>query len=77
MLHFKHRPSMTDEELYEKGYNRVYDTLELEQNLDDAEKISRAGARRAARRHACSRADVITEAPRPLPRDGTPRAARS
>lgn len=39
MLHFKHRPSMKDEELFEKGYNRVYDTLELEQNLDDTEKI--------------------------------------
>ena len=39
MLHFKHRPSMRDEELFEKGYNRVYDTLELEQNLDDTEKI--------------------------------------
>lgn len=39
MLHFKHRPSMNDEELFEKGYNRVYDTLELESNLDDAEKI--------------------------------------
>jgi deoxyhypusine synthase len=39
MLHFKHRPSMKDEELFEKGYNRVYDTLELERNLDDTEKI--------------------------------------
>ena len=39
MLHFKHRASMSDEELYAKGYNRVYDTLELEQNLDDTEKI--------------------------------------
>jgi deoxyhypusine synthase len=39
MLHFKHRASMPDEELYEKGYNRVYDTIELEQNLDDIEKI--------------------------------------
>ncbi len=39
MLHFKHRSSMPDEELFEKGYNRVYDTLELESNLDDAEKI--------------------------------------
>jgi hypothetical protein len=37
MLHFKHRPSMPDTELYEKGYNRVYDTIELEQNLDDVE----------------------------------------
>jgi deoxyhypusine synthase len=39
MLHFKHRDSMDDEELFAKGYNRVYDTLELEQNLDDTEKI--------------------------------------
>ncbi|MBW2315113.1 MAG: deoxyhypusine synthase family protein [Deltaproteobacteria bacterium] len=37
MQHFKHRPTMKDEELYEKGYNRVYDTIELEKNLDDAE----------------------------------------
>lgn len=33
--HFKHDPSMADEELYRKGYDRVYDTLELEQNLND------------------------------------------
>jgi deoxyhypusine synthase len=39
MLHFKHRAAMKDEELFAKGYNRVYDTLELEQNLDDTEKI--------------------------------------
>jgi deoxyhypusine synthase len=39
MLHFKHRPSMRDEELYPRGYNRVYDTIELEKNLDDAERI--------------------------------------
>jgi deoxyhypusine synthase len=42
MTHFKHRASMNDEELFAKGYNRVYDTLELEQNLDDAEKIMNA-----------------------------------
>ncbi len=39
MQHFKHQPQMRDEELYEKGYNRVYDTLELEGNLDSAERI--------------------------------------
>ncbi len=38
-LHFKHRPEMQDEELYEKGYNRVYDTIELEKSLDDVERI--------------------------------------
>jgi deoxyhypusine synthase len=39
MLHFKHDPRMSDEELFSKGYNRVYDTVELEQNLDDTERL--------------------------------------
>ena len=42
MLHFKHRPAMDDESLYDRGYNRVYDTIELEQNLDDTEELLRA-----------------------------------
>ena len=37
--HFRHNPEVTDEELYEQGYNRVYDTLEPEQNLDDVEEV--------------------------------------
>jgi deoxyhypusine synthase len=39
MLHFKHKPEMRDEDLYERGYNRVYDTIELEKNLDDVERL--------------------------------------
>ena len=39
MLHFKYDPSMNDRELYRRGYNRVYDTLELEKNLDNVERI--------------------------------------
>ena len=41
MHHFKYRPGMNDEELFQKGYDRVYDTLELEKNLDDLELIVR------------------------------------
>jgi deoxyhypusine synthase len=41
MLHFKHREGMRDEDLYERGYNRVYDTIELEKNLDDTERLLR------------------------------------
>ncbi len=37
--HFKYDPSMDDEELYDRGYDRVYDTLELEQSLDDVQLI--------------------------------------
>lgn len=41
--HFKYRfGTMDDRALYHKGYNRVYDTLELEKNLDDTEKIIEA-----------------------------------
>lgn len=34
-VHFEYDPSISDEELYEMGYDRIYDTLELESNLDD------------------------------------------
>src|SRR6516162_6561322 len=40
--HFRVNPEVTDEELYEQGYNRVYDTLEPEQNLDDVEEVMSA-----------------------------------
>jgi deoxyhypusine synthase len=39
--HFKYDTSMSDEELYMKGYDRVYDTLELERNLDKTEFVVR------------------------------------
>jgi deoxyhypusine synthase len=37
--HFRYNPDISDTELYEQGYNRVYDTLEPEQNLDDVEEV--------------------------------------
>jgi len=40
--HFRHNPEVADEELYEQGYNRVYDTLEPERNLDDVEEVMAA-----------------------------------
>ena len=48
MTHYKWDPRMDDEELYAKGYNRVYDTLEMESNLDDVQKIAEAALSRAA-----------------------------
>ena len=38
-VHFKYDPGLDDKELYYRGYNRVYDTLEPEQNLDDVAEI--------------------------------------
>jgi deoxyhypusine synthase len=39
--HFKVDPSIPDDVNYARGYDRVYDTLELERNLDDVEEIVR------------------------------------
>jgi deoxyhypusine synthase len=40
MVHYRHDPRMSDEELFEKGYNRVYDTLEMEANLNYVEEFT-------------------------------------
>ena len=37
--HYKHDWNMSDVELYEAGYNRVYDTLEPEENLNHVESV--------------------------------------
>jgi deoxyhypusine synthase len=39
MNHYRYDPRMNDVELYEAGYNRVYDTLEPETNLDNVELV--------------------------------------
>jgi len=38
-VHYRHRPSLKDTELFQKGYNRVYDTLEMEANLNYVEHV--------------------------------------
>jgi len=40
-VHFKYDPAMDDEALFDRGYNRVYDSLELEKNLDEVEHLVR------------------------------------
>src|SRR5258706_16170498 len=40
MVHYRHDPRMSDEELFDKGYNRVYDTLEMGANLNYVEEFS-------------------------------------
>lgn len=39
--HFRYSADMNDKELFEKGYNRVYDTLEPEANFTELEKVVR------------------------------------
>ncbi|MCM2255407.1 MAG: deoxyhypusine synthase family protein [Vicinamibacteria bacterium] len=40
LVHYRHDPRMSDEELFDKGYNRVYDTLEMESNLNYVEEFT-------------------------------------
>jgi deoxyhypusine synthase len=42
LTHYKANPQVSDEELFDKGYNRVYDTLEMEKNLNTIDEFVRA-----------------------------------
>ena len=41
LTHYKADPRVPDEALFEKGYNRVYDTLEMEKNLNAIDEFGR------------------------------------
>lgn len=41
LTHYQYDPSHSDETLFDKGYNRIYDTLEMEANLNDVERLVR------------------------------------
>lgn len=41
LTHYKANPGQTDEQLFAKGYNRVYDTLEMEKNLNTIDEFVR------------------------------------
>jgi len=39
LLHFRCDPNRSDATLYREGYNRIYDTVEMEANLNDVESL--------------------------------------
>ena len=41
LTHYRYDPELSDEKLFRDGYNRVYDTLEMEANLNDVERLIR------------------------------------
>jgi deoxyhypusine synthase len=41
LTHYRYDPAKNDETLFEQGYNRIYDTLEMEANLNDVERLMR------------------------------------
>jgi deoxyhypusine synthase len=44
--HYKVDPAIPDSELFARGYNRVYDTLEMEANLNQVERVVSATLKR-------------------------------
>lgn len=42
LVHYRHDPRASDELLFERGYNRIYDTLEMEDNLNHVERLVRS-----------------------------------
>ena len=42
LTHYRYDPSKSDTTLFQQGYNRIYDTLEMESNLNDVEKLVRS-----------------------------------
>jgi len=40
-IHYEPTATLSDEQLFARGYNRVYDTLEMEANLNDVEAVVR------------------------------------
>ncbi len=39
LVHYRYDPTKPDETLFEQGYNRIYDTLEMESNLNDVAQL--------------------------------------
>ena len=42
LTHYRMEQSHSDEELYSRGFNRIYDTVELESNLNQVEQLVRS-----------------------------------
>lgn len=42
LTHYRYDPHLSDQALFERGYNRIYDTLEMEANLNDVERLVRS-----------------------------------
>jgi deoxyhypusine synthase len=41
LTHYRYDTTKSDETLFEQGYNRIYDTLEMEANLNDVARLMR------------------------------------
>jgi deoxyhypusine synthase len=39
LTHYRYNPASSDEKLFDQGYNRIYDTLEMEANLNEVAQL--------------------------------------
>lgn len=53
LTHYQYDPTKNDKTLFDQGYNRVYDTLEMESNLNDVEKLVRTVLNESAPPDGC------------------------
>ena len=67
--HFKASAELSDRALFDKGYNRVYDTYEPEQNLNDLEQVLRVvfdqmpSDKRWSSRELCAKVGEVLDQP--------------
>ncbi len=59
--HYKYPEHVSDRELFQQGYNRIYDTLEMEANLDYAEDVFRAVLKSSTQDQVWSSASLCRE----------------
>lgn len=66
LTHYRYDPRVADATLFAQGYNRVYDTLEMEANLNDVEKLVRSTLEEGAPDGVWSSARICRELGRRL-----------
>jgi deoxyhypusine synthase len=60
-VHYKYSETVSDRVLFQQGYNRIYDTLEMEANLDYAEDVFRTVLSRLDHHQVWSSASLCRE----------------
>ena len=79
LVHYRRPEGVSDPELYDKGYNRIYDTIEMEANLNDVEVVVQRAFRRLDRYEIWSSSTITHEIGRVLhddyPGDGILKSA--
>jgi deoxyhypusine synthase len=60
-VHYQYPENLPDRVLFQQGYNRIYDTLEMETNLDYAEDVFNAVLKRLDPKQVWSSASICRE----------------